>query len=223
MIKLGAITIGQSPRDDVTFDILPILGDTIELLQAGGLDGLTLSDIEQFAPVDGDYVLVSKLCDGTAVKFAERHILPRLQQCIYDLEAQGAELIVFLCTGDFPATFKSTVPVLFPNHVLNALVPVLATRSKIAVVTPDASQVTQSENKWRHLVKEITAVPASPYADLHQLEEAAQIIKELDVDLVVMDCIGYTEEMKQTLRQKSGKRIVLSRTLVARAIRELLD
>lgn len=39
MIKVGAITIGQSPRTDVTQDILPLPGDQVELLQAGGLDG----------------------------------------------------------------------------------------------------------------------------------------------------------------------------------------
>lgn len=31
-MKIGAVTIGQSPRVDVTPDILPILGDKIELL-----------------------------------------------------------------------------------------------------------------------------------------------------------------------------------------------
>ena len=46
MIKVGAITIGQSPRTDVTQDILPLLGDQVELLQAGGLDGLTREEIE---------------------------------------------------------------------------------------------------------------------------------------------------------------------------------
>ncbi|WP_404989123.1 AroM family protein [Clostridium culturomicium] len=223
MIKVGAITIGQSPRNDVTPDIIPILGENIELIQAGGLDGLTRDQIEKFSPSEGDYILVSKLNDGTSVRFAEKHILPRLQQCIYDLEEKGAELILFLCTGDFPDIFKSRVPLIFPCHVLNALVPVLSSKSKIAVVTPDKSQVMQCENKWKNYVKEVTAVPASPYADNKELGEAAKIIKDLDVDVVVMDCIGYTEEMKQKLRSASGKNIILSRTIVARAVREMLD
>ena len=223
MIKVGAITIGQTPRIDVTPDLLPILGESIELIEAGGLDGLTLDEIEKFAPAEGDYVLVSRMKDGTVVKFAERHILPRLQQCIYDLEAKGAQLIVFLCTGDFPAIFKSKVPVIFPCHVLNALVPALSHRSKIAVVTPDQLQVAQSQNKWKDYVKEVTAVPASPYANPQELAEAAKQLREMDIDLVVMDCIGYTEEMKRTLREQTGKHIVLSRTIVARVVRELLD
>ncbi|WP_347354356.1 AroM family protein [Acetoanaerobium noterae] len=113
--KLGAITIGQSPRDDVIPEMIELLGDDIEVLQAGALDGLTLEEIEKFTPEKGDYVLVSKLRDGSSVKFAERHILPRLQECIDKLENEGADIILFICTGVFPDIFESTVPILYPQ------------------------------------------------------------------------------------------------------------
>lgn len=87
MIKVGAITIGQSPRTDVTQDILPLLGDQVELLQAGGLDGLSREEVKTFQPGPDDYVLISRLQDGSSVVFAERYILPRLQDCIDKLEA----------------------------------------------------------------------------------------------------------------------------------------
>ena len=114
MMKVGAITIGQSPREDVIQDLLPLMDDRVELIQAGALDGLTREDIRAFAPGQEDYVLISQLQDGSPVMFAERYILPRLQQCIELLEEQGAELILFLCTGDFPDVFHSTVPLIFP-------------------------------------------------------------------------------------------------------------
>ena len=44
-MKIGAITIGQAPRIDVTADILHIFDDSLELVQAGGLDGLTKEQI----------------------------------------------------------------------------------------------------------------------------------------------------------------------------------
>ena len=40
--KLGVITIGQSPRDDVIPEMVEFIGKDIEVLQAGALDGLTL-------------------------------------------------------------------------------------------------------------------------------------------------------------------------------------
>lgn len=74
-MKIGAITIGQAPRVDVTADIMDIFGGNIELFQRGGLDGLTREEIETFKPEEGDYVLVSRLTDGSSVTFAERYIL----------------------------------------------------------------------------------------------------------------------------------------------------
>ena len=64
MRKVGAITIGQAPRTDVTKDILPLLGEEVELIQAGGLDGLTREEIQAFAPGPDDYVLISRLQDA---------------------------------------------------------------------------------------------------------------------------------------------------------------
>ena len=46
-MKIGAITIGQAPRTDVTADILRIFDDSLELVQAGGLDGLTKEEIDE--------------------------------------------------------------------------------------------------------------------------------------------------------------------------------
>ena len=91
MKKLGLITVGQAPRDDVIIDLLPIFGPEIELIQAGALDGLSLQEISSFAPQDGDYVLVSRLKDGSSAVFAERYIIPRLQECIFKLE-KGIDL-----------------------------------------------------------------------------------------------------------------------------------
>jgi len=50
MKKLGLITIGQSPRTDVTPDLIPIFGPDIQLCQAGALDGMTAQEIAAFAP-----------------------------------------------------------------------------------------------------------------------------------------------------------------------------
>ena len=221
MMKVGAITIGQSPREDVIQDLLPLMDDRVELIQAGALDGLTREDIRAFAPGQEDYVLISQLQDGSPVMFAERYILPRLQQCIELLEEQGAELILFLCTGDFPDVFHSKVPLIFPCKVLNGLVPALASRGKIAVVVPTPQQVAQSEQKWKQYVQESTAIPASPYGNQEALDEAARTVSELDVDLVVMDCIGYHTGTKERFQKLSRKPVILSRTLAVRVMMEL--
>ena len=48
-------------------------------------------------------------------------------------------------------------------------------------------------------------------------------MKDMEADLVVLDCIGYTQEMKRMFEEKTGKMIVLPRTLLARVVSELTD
>ena len=182
---------------------------------------MTAQEIAAFAPEEGDYVLISKLRDGTSAVFAEKHILPRLQQCIRELEDQGAELIMFLCTGSFPA-FESQVPLVFPCAVLNGTVPALAGRSRIGAITPKEEQIDQCTHKWKDYVQSVQVVAGSPYGEPEELDRAAKEMAGMDVDLVVLDCIGYTSAMKERVRQLSGKPVVLSRTIAARVVMELL-
>lgn len=221
MKKIGLITIGQSPRDDVIADIGPLFSPDITLLQAGALDGLTAQDIAAFAPAPGDYVLISRLRDGSSAVFAEKYILPRLQNCIDLLEEQGAELILFLCTGSFPS-FSSGVPLVFPCKVLDGIVPALSNHSSIAVVTPTPEQEAQCTEKWQNYVDSVLVVPASPYGDPKELELACERIAGTPADLVVLDCIGYTAAMKNYVRERTGKPVILSRTIAARVVMELL-
>jgi protein AroM len=39
-MKVGALTIGQSPRTDITSEIRDILGSDVTILESGVLDGL---------------------------------------------------------------------------------------------------------------------------------------------------------------------------------------
>ena len=64
-IKIGAITIGQAPRTDITRDILPLLPDYMTLTEYGALDDMTYEEVmAQFAPSEDDEVLVSRMRDG---------------------------------------------------------------------------------------------------------------------------------------------------------------
>ena len=54
MKKIGAITVGQSPRVDLIPEIQPILGDSVEIIQSGALDGLSKEEISKFVPRPGE-------------------------------------------------------------------------------------------------------------------------------------------------------------------------
>lgn len=222
-MKIGAITVGQSPRTDVTADIMGIFNGKAEILERGGLDGLTREQIQEFTPKEGDYVLVSRLNDGTSVTFAERHIIPRLQQAIQELEEQGTAFIMMFCTGKFPDTLKAKVPLIYPCEILDRVVPLLTAASSILVVTPSPLQITQSEEKWSRIVEQVSVTACSPYGEWKELEEGASLVRDTKADLVVLDCIGFSQEMKQLFAKETGKPVILPRTLLARLVSELTD
>ena len=222
-MKIGAITIGQAPRVDVTKDVLPVFKDTIELFQRGGLDGLTREEIEKFVPEEGDYVLVSRLQDGSSITFAERYIVDRLQAGIHALEAEGVRLIMVFCTGEFPESLTADVPMIFPNDILHKIVPMMTKKSSIVAVTPSPLQLEQNDRKWEGFVDKCVSIAASPYGPWEELEKAAERIRDMDADLVVLDCIGFTQEMKEMFAKKTGKLVVLPRTLLARVVSEITD
>ena len=222
-MKIGAITVGQSPRTDVTVDIMKIFEGKAELFEKGGLDGLTKEEIDKFKPVEGDYVLVSRMVDGSSVTFAERHILPRLQTAIHELEEEGAELIMMFCTGKFPDTLTSSIPLIYPCEILDRMVPLYSSNSSIIVMTPSPLQIEQSRKKWSQIVKEVRVFAASPYGEWDELLKAAKNIKGEKGDVIVLDCIGYSQKMKQLFAEETNKPVILPRTLLARMVSELTD
>ena len=165
-MKIGAVTIGQSPRVDVTKDIMGIFGSSVELIQAGGLDGLTKEEIKAFAPEKDDYVLVSRLTDGSSVTFAERFILPRLQAAIKKMEEEGCALVMMFCTGNFPESLSTEkIPLIYPCDILDRVVPLLTKSSHIICLTPSPLQKEQCAEKWKNYVQKVSVVAASPYGD----------------------------------------------------------
>ncbi len=219
-MKVGAITVGQAPRVDITADIFPILGEDIQLIERGALDGITPEEIEEIRPEEGDYVLVSRMTNGSQVRFAERKILPRIQAAIEDLESQGVSCILMFCTGKFPDVFHSNVPLFYPFDLLGVIVPVLAGNGKVAVIIPDQSQIKQCKERWSRLDGEVCVVSGSPYRGMPEVEAAARQLKDWDGNLIVMDCMGYSQEMKRMVQDITGKPVILPRTFLARIVQE---
>ena len=47
MKKIGMLTIGQSPRDDILPGLKEILGKNVEIVEAGALDGKSMLDVKK--------------------------------------------------------------------------------------------------------------------------------------------------------------------------------
>ncbi len=222
-MKLGAVTIGQAPRADVAGEFMQALGLEAELLQRGALDGLTRTEIDAMAPASGDYILVTRLLDGSEVRIAERCIEERMKACVRKLEEDGAELVVQFCTGEFPSLVSRKL-MLKPDVLMEHLVPgILLGRGRLGAVVPHPSQIPAMERKWAKTGCECVCVAASPYSGTgEEYERAARELAGKGADLIVLDCIGFTAAMKGIFRKVSGKPVLLPRTLLGRVAGEML-
>jgi len=219
---VGMVTIGQSPRVDVVPEMARILGPDVRIVEAGALDGLTPDQVEALRPRDGDHTLVTRLADGTSVTLGERLILPLMQERIHELSRRGAEVIALLCTGEFPpfscdGLLVRTQPVIFD------VVRSLASGLRLGVLIPLKEQVADAEKRWIPAAREVVVEYGSPYGDPAEIEIAARRLARRGAEIVVMDCMGYTLGMKETVKRFVPRPVVLSRSILARILAELVS
>ena len=218
---VGTVTIGQTPRTDVIPELSAILGD-VTIREAGALDGLSRTEIAGLAPQCGDYVLVTRLADGSSVQVAERRITPRVAAKIKEHFDAGVPLVLLLCTGEFPE-FPEGGLLVRPQRVLFHVVRAVAEGKRLGILTPSADQVPQSEERWRRLGGTVKSVPASPYVDAEAaVERASRELGAWGAELLILDCIGYSESMRRAAGAVAGAPAVSGRGMAARVVRELI-
>ena len=203
-------------------DLDDILRGDVELIQAGALDLFRhRRKWKRCGPMVRENTLVSRMRDGTGVMPQEQKIPSAAKQRIHDLEEQGVSAILIMCTGEFPETFVSRVPLIYPSKVICNVVAALGNLSRIGIITPEEAQIEDIQKKWRPIVETVIPVQWNPYLE-SESESAVSRLRDEQVDLAVMDCFGYSRKMRDFAAQALGKPVILSRTMAARVLLEIV-
>jgi protein AroM len=219
--KIGLLTIGQAPRKDVLSDIRPILGPEIEIIERGALDGLSLEEIEALNPGKNDFPLITRLKDGTTAIVGKRKILFLIQKQISSLERENTRLTALLCTDDFPE-IRSQKLLLSPYRILLNTVTSIMKKGRLAVLAPLEEQNESLKKKWQKTGLEIIIENLNPYQESSESDRIIEGIKENQVSLVVLDCIGYSIKLKEKINRATEKPVLLPRSILAGWIKELI-
>ena len=191
--KIGAVTVGQSPRTDITADADTFFHGQVEILESGALDSYSLEEVQSLSRPEGDYLLTSR--------------------------------ILMFCTGEL-GSFCSSIPLLEPGALLRQTVPLACSSRHIITLTPSPAQADQSERRWRSWLPEFTftSLPVSPYAVPPDFSEAIKTIsRSSDTGLVIMDCLGFSMQMKKELEKQCTKKILLPREVLFSKAADLLE
>lgn len=218
---VGFVTVGQSPRDDMVPEMSRWLGP-VRVVERGALDGMETGEISALKPGVEDYPLVTRLGDGSSVTIAKRPLLPRVQDAVTELEDEGADAVVLVCTGEFPA-FRHRVPLLPAERLFVDGARAICRGSRVGVVCPLRDQEDLTREKWSSLGDGLQVASGSPYdGDLEDLRAAARELGQASVEYVVLDCMGFTQEMKELVAAESGAPAILARSVVARLAAEVV-
>lgn len=215
--RLAVITIGQAPRKDV----LPILQQFFseaDLLHVGVLDELSAAEIQALAPDTlEEGLLTSKLRDDTSVRLSKEKLLPLLQEQIFQVEEQGCELIFLLCTGTFPELCTKNSFLIEPDKLLTALLEQLHEGDfKLGVLMPLADQQQEILPKYEN-IREVVCTHLSPYEN-HTPEKIQRVVaffEQEQCDLILLDCMGYSLDLKETIVQATQTKTIVSSQLIS--------
>ena len=147
MARLGIAVIGQAPRRFVedTFRAALPAGTTTVL--RGCLDGLSDDEVDALTPRDGADTLYTRLRGERDVKISKAEVVRRAPDTLARLRADGADAVVFACTGEFPP-MAGEAGTVFPSRVLAGLAAGLLPTGRLGLLVPAAEQIEKLSEKW---------------------------------------------------------------------------
>lgn len=223
--RIVFLTIGQAPRLDLSHAIERDLPPHLVVEHLGALDGLDRAAAERrFSPAEGRPWLISRIADGETVVLDAQAIGRQLQYCIDCLDEGGADVIVLLCTGEFPALRTKHAWLVEPDAVVCNSVASLLKGALAGIIVPLPQQVEEARVKWQRLDKPPLFATASPYEpEPTELIETAVSLQDQGAQALILDCMGYGPHHKQAL-QSAGCRlpVLVSGSVVAGALSAFL-
>ena len=220
--RLGIATIGQAPRDDLVRLFAAHVPAGTDVVLRGCLDDLDDNAIAARPPVDGDDTLYTRLRGGRDVKISKLHVIERAPATLARLRQDGADVLVFACTGEFPP-MAGDAGVLYPSRVLDGLISALLPKGRLGLLVPLPEQIAKLSAKRSRPGLEIVAEALVPSGDPAAARAAAERLKARAPDLVAMDCMSYSQATKSAVTGVLGVPTLLAVTAVSRVIEELLD
>ncbi len=219
---LGIITIGQAPRDDIASLFAAHAPAGTKVVLRGALDGLSDAEVDALKPESGGDTLYTRLRGGRDVKISKKAVIARSPAALEKLRADGCDVLVYACTGDFPP-LPGDGGVLFPSRILNGLVTGLLPHGRLGLLIPLAEQGEKLGAKWARPGLEVVAEALAPSAGAREAAQAARRLAARKPDLVAMDCMSYTPATKDWVKGPLGVPALLAITATGRVLREMLE
>lgn len=166
--------------------------------------------------------LVSRKRNGESVILNGDLVEERLEKDLFKAIKEGHENILLLCTGEFNEINHKNINLFIPDKIITPLIANIFPDKKMGLLIPNKNQFSMMSNKWRKQGLTPFIEYASPYSSIAEIIKSCQKLERSGVDFILMDCMGYTEQMKQEVIRKVNIPIVLSNSLLIKILAEIL-
>jgi protein AroM len=220
MRVVAMLTIGQTPRRDITDDLRQLLPEGVVLREYGALDGLTRAEAECLCGYEGiGELLVTRMAgEREMIRLSADKVFARLQDCIVRAEAEGADVHLMACTGNFPL-YVHQKRILYPGICQRQAA--LQMGGTVGVLIPNEAQRAQILGWWAECGAAVQLETADPFGETEAVQTAVKKLKEQGAGLICLDCFGYTLAHKAAA-EACGLPAVLPREVLCQMAKEEL-
>ncbi len=218
--RLCIMPLGQTPRNDWLDPIQEIVGNRIEVIQHGCLDGLSHEEILELDQRPDDHMLFTALpaAGGKRVGFAKRHVLDRMQDNLDVVTAKGASMVAVCCSEKWPESYDFDGHWIEVFSVMHDLVTGMSYRGRGVVFYHVAGQQQATVDRWADVEGLDFVYLEDGRTDLEH-EEIMQLLEKAGYTYAVLDCFGFSLDLKDQIQHRLGLPVYLPLTSLANAVR----
>jgi protein AroM len=155
------------------------------------------------------------------VKISKQAVIARAPATLDALRQDGADALLFGCTGQFPE-MRGDTGVVFPSRILAGLAAALLPEGRLGLLVPAPEQISKLTQKWKRPGIDVVAEALLPSALNEAVAGAAKRLAARRPDLIAMDCMSYRPETRTIVRQIARVPTLLAASAAARMVEELL-
>ena len=222
MKKLGLVSIGQATDRDFVPIIREIVGNDVELVVRGALDGLTDVQLAEAAAGEAEHPVVTELADGRSVRVSKPKLVPLINSVLSGMAADGVRLACLMCTGSFEGLeIPEGLALLEGRRVIDhAVLAVCPPGARLGVLVPLKEQEALSGGKYRAMGYEVVCGHANPYGSREELSACAETFRGCAA--VVLHCMGYLREHRDIVARTGNVPVLEANAVMGHLACELL-
>lgn len=233
MTTIGVLVPYRSDSEMIAF-VEEHLDLEADLVVCGSQDGMSDDELRALSEGVESNSYAEILEDGSTVNITREVVLEGLQRQAQRLLEDGCDAVMICCTLPWDE-LDAMAGVVTPYTILEDTAATVAGESgAIGVMQPVEAAMEEEIQHWLALgerrgleIHARYAAPQVPGEDVvfsdDQYAEVARSLASQDVDVIVMDCMAYTEHHRALVAEASGKPVLramqLTGTVVEHAYR----